>query len=130
MKKKLKILGVHGLGDHRKSTWQADWREAILSVFPGLDNLDLEFTFITYDDIFERVDLSIWESMQAVWKLARSGVSTATSRFTPRPPGSARPAAPAPKGHAPRGSPTSPASRPPDLSGPAHRASSAKGSFA
>ena len=78
--KKLKILGVHGLGDHRRSTWQADWQAALLSVFPGQRDLDLEFAFVTYDDIFEDVDLSVWETMQAVWKLARSGVSTALGR--------------------------------------------------
>jgi hypothetical protein len=80
MKKRIKILGVHGLGDHRKSTWQSDWQAAILGVFPGQADLELEFAFVTYDDIFQDVDLSVWESMQAVWKLARSGVSTALGR--------------------------------------------------
>jgi metacaspase-1 len=84
--RKLKILGVHGLGDHRTSTWKADWRTALLAAFPGQQAADgrepiqLEFAFVTYDDIFERVDLSVWETMQAVWKLARSGASTALGR--------------------------------------------------
>lgn len=78
--KKLKILGVHGLGDHRNSTWKDDWKAALLAVFPGQHDVQLEFAFLTYDDIFETVDLSVWETMQAVWKLARSGAGTALGR--------------------------------------------------
>jgi hypothetical protein len=74
--KKLKIFGVHGLGDHRNSTWKEDWKTALLAAFPGQDRVQLEFAFVTYDDIFESV-VSVWETMQAVWKLARSGASTA-----------------------------------------------------
>jgi DNA-binding beta-propeller fold protein YncE len=87
MAKTIKILCVHGLGDHRKSTWKADWETVLRSVFPGQTAVDagqstvqLEFSFLTYDDIFEGTDLSVWETMQAVWKLARSGVSTALRR--------------------------------------------------
>lgn len=73
--KKLKILGVHGVGDHRNSTWKQDWRAALTAAFPGQPDIELDFAFLTYDDIFERVDLTAWETMQAVWKLARSGVA-------------------------------------------------------
>jgi hypothetical protein len=84
--RKVKILGVHGLGDHRASTWKEDWQAALLAVFPGQqavaeqEHIQLEFAFLTYDDIFEDVDLSVWETMQAVWKLARSGATTALGR--------------------------------------------------
>lgn len=78
--KKLKILGVHGLGDHRNSTWKDDWKATVLAVFPGQQDVQLEFAFVTYDDIFEKIDLSVWETMQAVWKLARSGAATALGR--------------------------------------------------
>src|SRR5262245_36437354 len=78
--KKLKILGVHGLGDHRNSTWKEDWTAALRAAFPGQQAIELEFAFLTYDDIFEKVDLSVWDTMQAVWKLARSGVTTAMRR--------------------------------------------------
>ncbi|HEU4368113.1 MAG TPA: caspase family protein [Methylomirabilota bacterium] len=84
--KKVKILGVHGLGDHRNSTWKEDWTAVLLAAFPGQhavagrERVQLEFTFVTYDDIFEDVDLSVWETMQAVWKLARSGAATALGR--------------------------------------------------
>src|SRR5688572_16460734 len=78
--KKFKVLGVHGLGDHRNSAWKEDWKAALLSVFPSQQEVQLEFEFLSYDDIFESVDLSVWETMQAVWKLARSGVTTALGR--------------------------------------------------
>jgi hypothetical protein len=71
----LKVLGVHGLGDHRNSTWKDDWKAAMLAVFPGQNDVTLEFSFLTYDPIFEAVDISLWETMQAVWKLGRSGVT-------------------------------------------------------
>jgi hypothetical protein len=75
--KKLKILGVHGLGDHRNTTWKEDWTSALRAVFPGQDAVELEFSFLAYDDIFAKVDLSVWQTMKAIWKLARSGVANA-----------------------------------------------------
>jgi metacaspase-1 len=84
--KKVKILGVHGLGDHRNSTWKEDWTATLRAAFPGQqaaagrERVELEFAYLTYDDIFEDVDLSVWETMQAVWKLARSGAATALGR--------------------------------------------------
>jgi len=80
MAKTLKILGVHGLGDHRNSTWKEDWTKALREVFPGQNDINLEFEYVTYDPIFEDTDISAWESAQALWKLARSGVSSAFSR--------------------------------------------------
>ncbi len=76
MAKKLKVLGVHGLGDHRNSTWKEDWTRALQSVFPGQDRIDLEFTFVTYDPIFENVEISGWETAQAIWKLTRSAAGS------------------------------------------------------
>ena len=58
MAKKLKVLGVHGLGDHRNSTWEQDWSNALKRAFPGQDRIELEFAFVTYDPIFENVNIS------------------------------------------------------------------------
>jgi pimeloyl-ACP methyl ester carboxylesterase len=77
----IKFLGVHGLGDHRQSPWKADWERAVRAVFPLQDRLTLDFQFVTYDDIFEQIDVSAWESTVAVTKLLRSGVA---SIFRPR----------------------------------------------
>lgn len=74
--KTIRILGVHGLGDHRNSTWEQDWQAAIESVFPGRDGIELEFEFLTYDPLFEDVNISAWEAAGALWKLTRSGVTS------------------------------------------------------
>ena len=76
MSKKLTLLGVHGLGDHRRSDWQEKWPAAIRSSFPQLEGLELDFRFVTYDEIFARTDLSIFDYAQAVWKLTKSGLSS------------------------------------------------------
>jgi hypothetical protein len=78
--KSLKVLGVHGFGDHRNSTWKEDWKIALSAAFPGKDQIALEFAFLTYDDIFENTDLSVWQAMQALWKLTRSGVGSVFRR--------------------------------------------------
>ena len=77
MAKKLKIMCVHGLGDHRGSDWEHTWSDAVMTVFPGQDNLELELIFVTYDPIFEQVKISPWEAASAFWKLTRSGISSA-----------------------------------------------------
>lgn len=72
----LKFLGVHGLGDHRQSPWREEWEKAIRDNFPMQGEIGLDFHFLTYDDVFEDVDISPWEAAKAVWKLLRSGVSS------------------------------------------------------
>jgi hypothetical protein len=74
--KALTILGVHGLGDHRASDWTEKWPEAIKAAFPAMSGLSLNFQFVTYDDIFENTEISLAESISALWKLTKSGVST------------------------------------------------------
>lgn len=73
--KTLRLLGVHGLGDHRASDWQVKWPQAISAAFPKMEGLALDFRFVTYDDIFEKTDISLAESVQAFWKLTKSGIS-------------------------------------------------------
>ncbi len=72
----LKVLGVHGLGDQRHSTWKEDWPKAIEAVFPTPNGLRLEFQFVEYDDIFEDTSLSSWDVAGAVAKLLVSGVGS------------------------------------------------------
>ena len=66
MAKSLKILGVHGLGDHRNSTWMADWTQALRETLPAQDRIDLGFEFVSYDPIFKNVDISFWEAAKSV----------------------------------------------------------------
>lgn len=74
--KVLTILGVHGLGDHRASDWTVKWPEAVRAAFPQMQGLELDFKFVTYDDIFEKTDISLAESVAALWKLTKSGVTS------------------------------------------------------
>lgn len=74
--KVLRVLGVHGLGDHRASDWQVKWREAIEAAFPDIGGLTLEFQFVTYDDIFAQTEISFFDTAGALWKLTKSGVSS------------------------------------------------------
>ena len=75
MAQPLKIMCVHGLGDHRNTPWKEDWQNAVAKVFARYGDVKLEFSFLTYDPIFANVKLSAWETMQAVWKLSRSALS-------------------------------------------------------
>jgi hypothetical protein len=68
----LKILGIHGLGDHRNSPWKEEWKSAILAQLPA-DQV-LEFSACEYDDIFAGVELSLGEQLRAFGKLLASGV--------------------------------------------------------
>jgi metacaspase-1 len=78
--KVLTILGVHGLGDHRASDWTLKWPEAVRTAFPAMEGLSLDFKFVTYDDIFEKTDITLAESIAALWKLTKSGVSSLDQR--------------------------------------------------
>ena len=74
--KSIKVMGVHGLGDHRNSTWEDTWSDALTGAFPSQDRVSIEPSFITYDDIFEETEISVWEATGALWKLAKSGMSS------------------------------------------------------
>lgn len=80
MSRTLRIMGVHGLGDHRLSDWKEKWPKTIKTVFPVRDDLVLDFDFISYDDIFEKIDISAWETMAAAAKLTASGVGSVFRR--------------------------------------------------
>src|SRR5262245_31490505 len=80
MAKRIRILGVHGLGDHRNSTWKADWERVIRESFPGQPDITLEFEFITYDPIFEKEQISPWDTAKALWKLTSSAVTSTFRR--------------------------------------------------
>jgi len=76
MAMKIKIMAVHGLGDHRSLTWQEDWQMAVEACFPASNEIELEFCFVNYDYIFEDVNISGWETAQALWKLTKSGIGS------------------------------------------------------
>lgn len=76
----LRIMCVHGLGDHRDNGWHEDWRNAILAACPADRDRPIEILFETYDPIFEDIDISGWDIAKAVWKLASSAVRPGRER--------------------------------------------------
>ncbi len=80
MPNELRLLGIHGLGDHRDSPWAQDWEEALRSSLQGFPDLVIRFIPFSYDDIFEEVEISALESVRAVAKLAGSGVGSLFGR--------------------------------------------------
>jgi metacaspase-1 len=72
----LKILCIHGVGDHHTSlAWQDDWKAAILA---GLrrwaPDADATIDFLVYDDLFDAADMNAGTVASAVWKLGTSGI--------------------------------------------------------
>lgn len=76
MSKTLKVLGVHGLGDHRTSDWEDKWTKTLKESFPAAGDLSLDCRYVTYDDIFEKTKLTAWECARAFGKLTASGISS------------------------------------------------------
>lgn len=74
MAKSVKVLGIHGLGDHRDSTWAADWKQALSEIQPDSDQQTLLFQPFEYDELFAEVTISPLEALTAFWKLAGSGL--------------------------------------------------------
>jgi metacaspase-1 len=70
----LRILGVHGLGNHTDLTWHASWRAAVQVALIGIPDVTPEMTFVDYDDIFRKTEISFAQSVDALWRLGRSGL--------------------------------------------------------
>ncbi|MBN9669911.1 caspase family protein [Roseibium aggregatum] len=81
MVKQIKILCVHGLGNHTDGTWEGRWEIAVRQAFHLPEDHELKFEFLNYDHIFLDVDLSFFETMEAAVKLGWSGL---TSVFRPK----------------------------------------------
>ena len=76
----IKILGIHGLGDHRDGQWIGDWKKAIDECVrqPGVK---VDFVPFSYDEIYEEIDISTLEASTAVLKLSASGVVSGVSNL-------------------------------------------------
>jgi len=72
----IKVLGIHGLGDHRDGTWIPRWTSAIDASFPIVGDDTVECQYVSYDDIFEDTELSGFEIAGALWKLTKSGIGS------------------------------------------------------
>ncbi len=71
----LRVLGIHGLGDHRSGEWKANWSNALDQAFPKIEGVSLDPHYMTYDDIFEDTEISAFEAARAFWKLSVSGLA-------------------------------------------------------
>ncbi len=80
MARTIRFLGVHGLGDHRNSTWMTEWKEAVTAAFGRAVDAEFEFEFLSYDEIFAQTELSAWDTAQALWKLTSSAASSVVRR--------------------------------------------------
>ncbi len=70
----IKILGIHGLGKHDPGTWEPLWIDTLHEVIPSSSEIGIDFVPFNYDEIFERISISPWESVKAFAKLAGSGI--------------------------------------------------------
>lgn len=73
---RLKILGVHGIGDHHTHLeWQEQWKTAIEG---GLrrwsPSIECEFSFVMHDKIFASYPITAAGVAEAVVKLGASGI--------------------------------------------------------
>ncbi len=79
MKRTLRILGVHGLGDHRDGgkhgDWEAGWEASIRKAIPPSD-LQLEFDFLNYDDLFFATNQNLREYAWAATRLLASCIAS------------------------------------------------------
>lgn len=73
---KIRILCLHGLGDHRGTAWGEEWQKAVAATLSAAEADRLEFRFATYDPLFEDTEISFADTVTALWKLGRSGVGS------------------------------------------------------
>ena len=79
MRRVLTILCVHGVGDHRHSTWKRDWSDALQRSVPVANVGEVKVEFVEYDGLFADVDLTLQQCMAALRKLIGSGISSRLS---------------------------------------------------
>src|SRR6476661_5384176 len=75
---KLKVLCVHGVGHHPTGgAWEGEWRDAIAAALRSLDG-DVEpvIEFVRLDDIFARHPIGPLDVLEAIAKLAGSGLAS------------------------------------------------------
>ncbi len=76
----IRILGIHGLGDHRDGQWIDDWEKAIVGCV-SQSGVKAEFVPFSYDEIYEEIDISTLEASTAFVKLAASGITSGASNL-------------------------------------------------
>lgn len=74
----LRILCVHGVGNHPTGgPWEGEWKDAILESLRRLDgDVAPVIEFVYLDDIFAKYSISPRDVLEAIAKLAISGVTS------------------------------------------------------
>jgi hypothetical protein len=72
----MRILCIHGVGHgDADTTWQGEWQKAVADGIHAWDpNRPLEFAFSRYDDLFEAAPLHAGVVLEALARLAASGL--------------------------------------------------------
>ena len=73
--KHIKLMAVHGLGGHDRDAWQADWMAELGRALQGTNLVLDQPLFAWYDYLFEDVNISAGEALEAATKLIGSGLS-------------------------------------------------------
>lgn len=78
MPRTIKLLGVHGVGDHRDGAWKDEWKKVVAASIPNLANgsVELQWDFLEYDDIFAGTKLEWTDTLSAAGKLSGSAFSS------------------------------------------------------
>ncbi len=77
----MKILCIHGVGRHpRGGNWETDWSEAIKQSLEraGTEPDTVEVSYVYYDDLFARQEISWTDVLSALWKLGSSAATSLT----------------------------------------------------
>jgi|CXWL01.1.fsa_nt_gi hypothetical protein len=70
----LRVLGVHGLGDHRSGEWIDRWRKALQEAISPSGETQIVFEDASYDHIMGATKISPWETAAAVAKLLAGAI--------------------------------------------------------
>ena len=75
-KKPLRVMAVHGVGDHHTDHgWKDSWRSALAQgICRWNPDLAVEYDFVTYDDLFEAAQPDDGSAMSWLWAILGSDV--------------------------------------------------------
>lgn len=84
MSDQLKILCIHGLGDHRGKPWEEEWGDVVARSVAAAGSRHYEVDFFSYDEVFEVTDKTLTDWLHAGRKLLLSGVDSLFSGLRSR----------------------------------------------
>lgn len=76
----LKVLCVHGLGNHQTSPWKEEWTAAVKQAVGENDDLEVVLEFVEYDPVFKGIHIDFFDYIRTLAKLSLSGLQVGTRR--------------------------------------------------